>query len=82
MRDAADKRKELEQQHAEALSQLRDKQSELQRLMKYSTSTSSEKKSKNYETIEALQVFFFMFMGTCIMNHCNYNTWHWSNRIC
>jgi len=55
MRDAADKRKELEQQHAEALSQLRDKQSELQRLMKYSTSTSSEKKSKNYETIEALQ---------------------------
>jgi hypothetical protein len=38
------------------LSQLRDKQSELQRLMKYSTSTSSEKKSKNYETIEALQV--------------------------
>jgi len=56
MRDAAEKRKELEQQHAEALSQLRDKQSELQRLMKYSTSTSSEKKSKNYETIEALQV--------------------------
>jgi ribosomal protein L9 len=56
MRDAADKRKELEQQHAEALSQLRDKQSELQRLTKFSTNTSSEKKSKNYETIEALQV--------------------------
>jgi hypothetical protein len=57
MRDAADKRKELEQQHAEALSQLRDKQTELQRLTKYSTS--SEKKSKNYETIEALQVCWF-----------------------
>ncbi|KAJ4445289.1 hypothetical protein ANN_07093 [Periplaneta americana] len=55
MRDAADKRKELEQQHAEALTQLRDKQSELQRLTKFSTSTSSDKKSKSYETIEALQ---------------------------
>lgn len=59
MRDAADKRKELERQHAEALSQLRDKQSELQRLTKFSTNTSSEKKNKNYETIEALQVCSF-----------------------
>jgi hypothetical protein len=71
MRDAADKRKELEQQHAEALSQLRDKQSELQRLMKYSTSTSSEKKSKNYETIEALQVCTYVSFNISFLEQLN-----------
>ncbi|XP_063218696.1 uncharacterized protein LOC134528958 [Bacillus rossius redtenbacheri] len=53
MREAADKRKELENQHAEALSQLREKQNELQRISKYNVST--PEKVKSNETIEALQ---------------------------
>ncbi|XP_049839031.1 RIMS-binding protein 2-like isoform X3 [Schistocerca gregaria] len=54
MREAADKRKELEREHAEALTQLREKQNEAQRLTKQRDASSREK-SKSYETIEALQ---------------------------
>ncbi|XP_071447115.1 uncharacterized protein [Hetaerina americana] len=51
MREAAEKRKELERQHAEALSQLRERQHEIQ---KY-TKVSDADKPRQYETIEALQ---------------------------
>lgn len=51
MKDAADRRKELEKQHAEALSQLREKQAALEGVL-----GSSMDRKAYAETIEALQV--------------------------
>lgn len=58
MREAADKRKELEREHAEVLTQLREKQNEVQRISKQSCSSSIDR-NKSYETVEALQVITF-----------------------
>lgn len=53
MREATDKRKELEREHSEALTQLKEKQTEVQRKL----GTASDK-AKAYENIETLQVSF------------------------
>ncbi|XP_054290498.1 peripheral-type benzodiazepine receptor-associated protein 1-like isoform X8 [Macrosteles quadrilineatus] len=50
MREASDKRKELEREHTEALTQLREKQNEIQR--KFGNTSD---KTKAYESIETLQ---------------------------
>ena len=52
MREATDKRKELEKEHSEALTQLKEKQIEVQRKL------GSSDKAKAYESIETLQVSF------------------------
>lgn len=55
MKDAADKRRKLEQQHAEALAQLRDHQAAL-----HDASKATEKDRKGtVEVVEALQVSWF-----------------------
>ena len=51
MREATDRRKEIEKEHSETLALLKEKQSDIQRKV----STTSEK-SKAYENIETLQV--------------------------
>lgn len=51
MRDASDKRKELEREHSEALTLLREKQNEVQRKL-----ANTSEKTKAYESIETLQV--------------------------
>lgn len=51
MRDASDKRKELEREHSEALTLLREKQNEVQRKL-----GNTSEKTKAYESIETLQV--------------------------
>ena len=51
MKEAADRRKELEKQHAEALQQLRQKQMALECAL-----VSAEDKKAYAETIQALQV--------------------------
>ncbi|XP_046682775.1 RIMS-binding protein 2 isoform X2 [Homalodisca vitripennis] len=50
MREASDKRKELEREHTEALTQLREKQNEIQRKL-----GNTNDKTKAYESIESLQ---------------------------
>lgn len=52
MRDVSERRKELEKEHGETLSSLRDKQNELQ----WRSNCSASEKVKICETIEALQV--------------------------
>lgn len=51
MREATDKRKEIEKEHSEALALLKEKQSDIQRKL-----TSTSEKTKAYESIETLQV--------------------------
>ncbi|XP_065333929.1 RIMS-binding protein 2 isoform X16 [Cloeon dipterum] len=59
MREAAERRKELEREHADALAQLRDKQAEVQRqqmpVRHVTAEPTADSSKKGYETVEALQ---------------------------
>lgn len=60
MREASEKRKELEREHTEALTQLRDKQNAVQRKL-----GNTSEKSKACESIESLQVRVPHFIKQC-----------------
>lgn len=51
MREANDRKKEIEREHSEALNLLREQQSDIQKKV-----SSSTDKTKAYESIETLQV--------------------------
>lgn len=57
MREASEKRKELEREHSEALTELRDKQNAVQRKL-----GNTSEKSKACESIESLQVGVSLFI--------------------
>lgn len=64
MREASEKRKELEREHTEALTQLRDKQNAVQRKLGNTT-----EKSKACESIESLQVRVPHFIKQSCYSH-------------
>ena len=63
MKDAADKRRDIEKQHADAVAQLREKQAELNHPIKHT----HKDRQAALEAVEALQVILF-YIGKCYTN--------------